>query len=330
MFKGRTINYDGTGGLILSPIQALLHIKKQQSFIEDDTFTDGYSDNALIKTSGDGSYNDVSLDDLSEIEVCRQLLTTDDASTDELTQSLCREFFLVSYQDNNGYECVKYLFDTTTPSDSIGFANIIGDVGEIEEPRHDRVYCEPVINYAYDYATSKYTKQLKITGTMDGTFSQNLCTGFATPEDSSSAWQKYRGVYLKVSASEPMPQSVSNLKWIRRYEDALWYLNVLADYMTYNRLTISIPYEMGRLWYPGRRVSLSLPHPTMGQTINCAIEAITKAKNKGTCTLKLIIMGEVIHNELTNLQDQTDLQNDANYQDQTYYINSMQDQTNLQ
>lgn len=329
MFKGRTVNQDGTGGLILSPIQALLHIKKQQRFIEDDTFTGGYSDNANIKTSGDGSFNDSSLSDLSTIEIYRQIQSVEDAYTDELTKSLCREFFLVSYQDNNGAECVKYLFDSSTPTDTIEFSHIIGSIGEIEEPRPENAYCEPIINYAYDYATEKYTKQLKLTNTMYSDVTSSYMYGFENPSDGTSAWWAYRDIYLKVKNSEPIPASVSDLKWIRRYQDALWYLNKLALYMAFNRIQIIIPYEIGRTWYPGRRVALELPHQTMGQQLACAIESITKSKNKATCTLKLIITENITHDTFANIQDQTSMQV-SNIQDQTYYINSIQDQTNLQ
>lgn len=276
---------------IEDPITALKYIKKLQNWSElgvDYDFGKDPVPEALIKPSGDGSYLSSTLDEVKGLEIARQILNENEAYTDDLAESLCREFFLISYQDKDGYECVKYLLDGTTPTETISYSDIQGKIGELEEPTAKNVFCEPVVNYAYDYALGVYTKQLRINNITKDVYSADYSTGFSG-SDGQGAWNTCRELYNIVKQIEPMPQRLTDTKWIQTYDTALWYLENLLIWMKSYRITLSVDYDKGRLWDVGTRITLTLPHQTSGEGVPTTVELFTKSKRRGIVTVSLVI-----------------------------------------
>lgn len=280
--------------LVEDPIHVLMYTVRHQNWSELDISYDWGSDDvpeSLIKTSGEGSFYDSSLSDVRDIAICRQILDERDTWSDEIIKSICREFFLIHYQNNEGYECVKYLFDSSTPSVTITLDEIIGDIGPFIEPTAKDVYCEPVINYAYDQATEKYTKHLRVQNTDKSTYSSDYVSGFSGT-DGEDVWDDCKALRDFVKQVEPIPESVSNLKWICTYAGALWYLQNLIQLMSWKRTPpFTIPYSVARTWTVGKLFYLNLPHQTQGVNTVCMVESIKKSKNNGTVTITAIIRG---------------------------------------
>jgi hypothetical protein len=254
----------------------------------------------LIKLSGIGSFDDASMTILNSLPIAREVLSQSEAWTDTLIKSLCEEFFLYHYQDGAGYECLINIMSDKTPIHTITFTDC-KDRGAFSTPDSSDIYCEPVINYAYDYATERYTKSLRVTNITESAWQASYTPGF-TGTEGQAFWNRCKELYNKYGIINKVPSTISDSKWIVDYETAKLRLNYLTGTTDKNktfvdklRATLSIWYSVagGVDWIPGQRVNLLLPTETDGNTIECVIEKITKNRNNRTCNVTLILLDDI-------------------------------------
>ena len=310
MFKGRIFD-DTWGGrktasaMMETPLDILEHVFRLQNGGGDVDHGKQYDSNIEIKTTGLGGIDEIApsgaadatgytegLWTPADLRPARQLFEERDCWTDALATDLCRSFFLLNYQDTTGRECVSYLFDDADTIEDITFADIVGDVGDVIEPAPADVFVEPYINYAYDYALGKYTKQLRITNATADTYSANYTAGYSGT-DGQPTWDLCRQLWLKTKQINPMPESLVNQPWIVRYEDAVWYLRKLSEWMGKRRIEFTVPYQKSAGWAVGSKIKLKLPHHTAGAFVNCLIEGIRRRKQQSTAAIKVVLLTDI-------------------------------------
>jgi hypothetical protein len=261
-FSGRKFN--GTWGtrktstaLINSPIDILEHVKRLQNWSErGDTGIDwgkAYAPSAKIKLSGDGSFDGSSLDTVKALTPARQVFDENDSATDAITKSLCQQYFLCSYTDNAGNECVSYLPHDEDPDTTITFADIIGDVGETTEPQAQDVFVMPFVRYCYNSGSEDFDRELRILNTHRDIPDWDSLTdaqvgeyfqGFATVNDGKDIWEDCHTLWTRFRQIEQPPSDMTDAPWINTYTDAKWFLTQWVSWMGKRRTSFSVPYTL--------------------------------------------------------------------------------------
>lgn len=291
--------YDATDE-INNPIMALEYIKRNQNWSDNDG-------TPLIKTSGNGSFDAPALDELKSLTIARQISDESEQWTDALAKSLCEAFYLVSRQDENGYECVHYLMDDTVALDEITIADIIpGSLGVIVEPKVENIFVEPYVNYGYDYATEKFTQHLRVGGVENNaSWSADLTPGF-NGTDGEAIWNACRVNYLKYGRIEKLPESISDQYWIVDYDTALWKIGKIVDWQANKRFSFSVPYMVGRNFYCGKVINIAFPNETNNDSVRSVINRLTRNKNQNKISIAVTILEDISSEYYSMLYQSTD------------------------
>lgn len=283
-----------TGKLIEDPVDVLEHFKR---LTKDGQ---GYeaTPNILMDTGIYGSFDHVQyLEDLRKRKVGFQILSSDKATLSTIVRDLCETYFMVNYQNYAGAECVKPLVnntflakeDTITNEELIDLSWVIGDIGDIIEPETDIIYCEPMINYNYNYATEKYDGFISINNVHKNEYDATCSVGLSY-DDGNDLWILYNKLYQKYGVINKPPSNVSDKYMIRNHKDAVWYLKQLYAAMTIRRLSFTVPYCIGRTWDLMTHLKVKFPHITGTNSVEVAIESITKDKYSQKVDVKVMIM----------------------------------------
>jgi hypothetical protein len=107
------------------------------------------------------------------------------------------------------------------------------------------------------------------------------------PNGAKALWDYCHKIFTKYNDFAEMPNELVEQKWIGDYgEDfgfqstsykyALNRMYEILEWMQNSRTTVKVPWEVGRHWYVGQVVSLSVPHYYSGREMICAIESLTK------------------------------------------------------
>jgi hypothetical protein len=295
--QGRNV----TSEAMEDPITVLEHVVRLQNFGYDDSLytykpraKDDYSDSAKIKLSGEGSFDSTLLNGIKNLKIARQFFNYDNCWTDSLIRSLCETFFLVSYQDNDGNECLKGLLIKENPSTAITFGDIVGDVGDMIEPEAAHTYCNPIINYAWDSASETFKKQIRIESVNESGFSPEFVTGISNSTTAANLWNSCKALFDRTQQIEPIPGNLRDQYWIADDETtAIWYLQSLINLMSLKRCSFNLSYSAGRKFDVGMHFMLQLPHETNNNQIECVIEQVVKKKNENRVWLQVILLDEI-------------------------------------
>ena len=317
-----------TAELVENPIDILEHVLRLQNGAENCTEpTDGwgksYWNDALINTriGDDRSFKSSHLGTVKDLTIARQIRSESDAYTDAVTNSICKDFYLINSQNNYGEECVSYLLDETAAVDTITLGDIVGPVGDMEEPKLQNIFIEPVINYNYDQGSEKYLSTLSIKGVSKAAPEADDISGF-TGDDGVTLWTALHALWPKVNQIEPMPSALSDQKWVKTYPVALWKLTKVIEWMTKKRCSFTVPYTTGKLWYVGKKIAILLPHQTNSSAVQCVIESVSKDKNRNTVKVFIILLTEISTTFYTSLKYQGTYTNISSLLDwQKIYIN---------
>ncbi|MFA6153001.1 MAG: hypothetical protein WC716_16885, partial [Chitinophagaceae bacterium] len=224
-FKGRIFN-DTWGGrktsaeLIEKPIEVFEHILRLQNWNDTGNYgTPGlsYASNPQINTgtTEEGMFEYPTLNILKNYTASRQVINYDDANTDELLKSLCQQYFLANYQDNNGKECVALLGKIAiTPDVSIDLSDILpGSIGQVEEDSSKNIFVQPYFQFNMDYATGEYKNVIRITNVDQSTFDASYVTGFSGYE-AEEIWNRCHALWDYFRVIEDPPSEVTDCPWI--------------------------------------------------------------------------------------------------------------------
>ena len=310
--QGRTFNgsawtarthYRATGDLIADPVDMLEHFLRLQNWgYPQPSVRAGHEYSPAAKINPDAALQGFDYAGLDTIRVRRpsfQINSVGDSDISKICAELCQSFFMASYRNGAGLECVLPLdFDpyTTggfTPAATIRFADgdVYGEIDPISEADPQYCWSQPQVQYAYDNGAGKYTKLLAITDVTASTFSAACVTGFENLTDAENMWNLCRILYKRHGNLDVPTTAARERPYIKLYADALWYLGLHIDWMLNRQRRISVPtnYEKGRGVYPGMIVQLTL---SQTGTVYCIAEKIKRDKNADSTVFDLIIIAD--------------------------------------
>jgi hypothetical protein len=310
MFKGRI---DSSDTLIDNPVDVIGHIKQLQNWSELGGTPANWGKEviagALIKTSGEGSFNATALDEIKNLKIARQIFDYEKSWSDDMVQSICEEFFLLSYQDENGYECIKSLLTLENPSTVITLRGTKGIVGDIIEPPMSKIYCTPIFNYGKDYATDKFTKQLRVDNVWMPTFDSSYVSGFKGT-DGEEIWNICHTLWNRTRQIEPMPSNLTDREWCPDYDTAIWCLRKELQLMTIKESSLTLRYADARKWDVGKHFKLKLPHQTSNAEIECVVYEINKDKYNRNVDVNILFLEELTQRD----EDYLTFSQEGNYE----------------
>jgi hypothetical protein len=294
--------------LIADPVNALEHFCRLQNGSENGIapyagWGKGYWENAPIKITGDGSFDDAGLTALKVYQCSGQITDAKNAATNVIKKKLCYQFGMVNYVDGDGNECVKPLQKSlTSPSDTITLAQIIDRSSiKVYEPDPADVYPEPYINYNFNIGSGNYDGLIKVMNTdyENPTLTQKgfFVQGCRNAETASNLWGLCYNLMQRVHNIEPPPGDMTDLDFIRDYDTALAHLTDWINWM-YNpeiEFKCSSVQTGADAWLEAHRFILSLPHQTNNISIECILEEITvNPNNEHEVLIKAIMLSDTI------------------------------------
>ena len=338
-FSGRVFNSTWGGrktatDLIESPVDIIEHVCRLQNGNENDIaptigWGKSYWDNALIKISGDGSFDDTTdstMNYIKGLKFSSQILEHDKAFTDKIKKRVCQEARLISYVDGGGNECLKTIKKKeTSPTEIITLSDVMDRQSiEIIEPSPSDIYAEPFVRYKKNYATGKFEETIEVTNASYDNPTDEQKESFVhgvTGIYAKTLWDKCHQLYLRSQNIEKPPTDMTDLEWITTESDARDYLLDWIDWMFNPTVKFKTHYNKVASWQEGQRFTLTLPHQTGGAAIECVLTELTIDPNgKHECSVRAIMFSDTIPEDF-NLQDSMDLQGENyNWQDhmQTY------------
>jgi hypothetical protein len=246
-----------------------------------------YSPDALIKTSGSGSFDSANLNYLTNQKAAIEIIEESQATTTAIIKKLCDSFGLCSYIDENGYECVETL-ELINPSETITLTDQIGAIGDVDEPEIQNIFCEPVVNYLYNLGSEKFDAVLKVTNIDAASWLAAYTPGY-TLADGEIVWNLCKALYTKYRQVETCPSEFSDQNCIADYATAVLYVKRKIAWMDKQRLpTITVAYSKGKNYNIYKHIKVQLPMHTDNESKECIIENITKSKNNGTVSIDFV------------------------------------------
>ena len=292
-YKGRMSGDD----LIDNPISIIEHCLRHQNYselgIEQDwgrhmMSSEDVINFGLINTTGDGSFEADYLEDIKGMKCAFQIFDYSKAWTDSIVKSICNQFFLIHFQDGAGRECIDYMFRKDDNAPLITYGDTKGQIGALERPKARDVNCRPIVKYAYDQSTGRYTKELRVINVSETPFNVSYVSGF-TETDGPTVWNECRSLFNMVGSIDDNNDSTIELPAIYRYEDAVWHLVNKLKLMKMCKLSFAVPYNTGKNWRVGTHIKLQLPHETNNDVKECIIENVSISKSNDTVSVTVLI-----------------------------------------
>lgn len=291
------------GDLIENPVDLIEYIKRMSNWSElwdYGIWGHDFVSNPEILIDTDAFDALRNHDEYKDLKVSRQIFNVSDGDTDKIVQELCEAFFLVSYSTADGLETISSLItpDLTPEPDIITYDKLRNNISNVEEAKTQDVFLNPEIKYAYDYATEEYKGHLKITNVDKATYNTEYSVNIGEP-NGERIWDQCHKIWFRVKIIEPMPEKLVNQKWISDYYTAVWRLEKITEWMQKKRVSITVSWDIGRLWEIGTYIKLNHPHITGGEDLRCVIESWEGNKNSDSVTCKLVLIDEVMIPPLT-------------------------------
>jgi hypothetical protein len=287
--------------LIQKPIDILEHACRLQDWSETgETGTEWgkeYATTAKIKTGAglEGSFDHANLNTLTDQTPAFQIFDEAKAYTDELKKLICRVYDVCTYIDQDGKECVETMA-LINPAETITIDDLMTDPEEIEEPKTELVYCEPVVNYQYNVGSGDYDKTLRvynIQASAEGGAWTASSSGFANQTDAEAVLGIYAALWERFHTVEKCPSDFSDMIILQSYADALAYIKRKGNAMGKRRQRVIVNYSKGKDYHFAKHVMLNLPHQTNGQDVECMIENMTASKNENRVELNLLLLEDI-------------------------------------
>ena len=304
-FDGRST--DGTqAGLIDNPISFLEDLCYRQNWSElngaapTNGWGQGRAATVLIKNDSEhGAFNYPGYSYEKSLKLRSVITDASKAYTDKLKKKICQQFFLASYQTNNGYEAVDSIVNPLADDEyvytPVTLDEIIGKISPITQNGYKDIFCQPVIYYNKNTATNLYDSNMEVTNVDKDTFDTTYVSGSGISDGyKERIWGLARGLYMKYRIINEAPTSLTELDLIYRDEEAGYYLYNWLYWQSRKRVSFTIPYGLGKDWYLTKRFKLLLPHQTDGSDMYCIVEKIAKdvptaAANKTSVKIQAVI-----------------------------------------
>ena len=282
--------------------------------------------NLAQNTTGSFYHNDFTNFGWNDCEISKQVTDSKESTTKALTKSLCNQFFLVNWVNNQGKECIGQIAQKSslTISETITQAQMTRWGSRVEQDSRN-IFVEPSVSWGYNPISKTFKGTMSIT---------NVSSNLTLESDKASAvkgldgfsdsykamlWDMCRALYKYYGVINEAPKILSEQTWIGKITDADWYLRKWLRFMgvgivdgvakvvpkTY--FDFSVPYEVGRLWDIGTRINVQVPNITDNSPYEAFIYSIKKniADKMPTIDVKVILFDQDTIEEF-DIQDSYD------------------------
>ncbi len=291
-FAGRIYNdtWDSrkiSANCIESPVDILEHIIRLQNWSENATppatgwGTDYIASGVSINETSFDSV-DTELLTVKNFKAAAQFNNYDDCYSDKLKKSLCRNFFLLNYQDRNGQECVvRATPPNIAPVDTIQLKHIVDrrDI-EIEEPNPADMFPELFVRYNKNNATGEYQSTIRINNAGADAYTDGFVEGMESSE-AEYYWGLCHDLWLKSGNTEKPSSDLTDLDWANGADAdiiAKEYLQKMILWMGYPKITFKVHLStiLALSVWPeeGFKFNLQLPFHTGNVSIICELSEI--------------------------------------------------------
>jgi len=275
-----------------NPIDFLKYVLQCQDWGDNVSGTPSAS--ALIRTGAgvDGSFDSTTLSAVKAINI--KLLIKAAITTKDLIDKICKQFCLLQYTDTDGYECVKYLFATTSDLSIPTF--YITDTNEIDSliyPDTSKICVNPTINYGYDYASGSYKASLAIYNVQRGIYNSAYTSGFPGGIVAETYWNRCRNELWPLSRRvEDMDTDWRDNEMLYDYAGATFRLDQILKLMTCKRLSFTVPFELGYTIKPGRLIRVQFAHLnyTTPTAMDMTVTGVSKSKSSNEVSIAGILV----------------------------------------
>jgi hypothetical protein len=298
-------------------------------------------------TTGEGGKANPDLNSFgySGLDCSRQILELRDSETIEMKRSIMRQYSLMGWINNEGYESICQISRQTKASITrqILRSDIIGEI-DVSDRKSNEIYCQPTFFYDRDYGLDKWNGTM---GVRDITQAQSTDAdkiaqvfGKLTNSQKLDIWERCRALYLEYKVINKVPADLSELSWVRKPATAYKLMVMMlenqgaikdsnGDYPIEKRqfYEFSIPleksYDLGLMM--GSRFYLNDPFYTDGD-LECLVHGISYDPVSMAVNIKALgyVDADVFNPAWQNTNDET---ND-NYQNTNDDTNDNYQNTN--
>jgi len=183
-----------------------------------------------------------------------QINKYEDSSSTKMLNDLCQNSWSILSLDRLGRYKLFFMHGFFNPSiirTEINLTNIIdGSLGNIKDRNTNDIFCEPIINFAWDEGSQKYTKYIRVTNTDKAVYDPAYIETNAVLSDPEGLWNAGRMLYVYYGIKNTPPTQLTNSKLFSADESGFMYLDSWlkwqgADTTVKERREISfaVPYE---------------------------------------------------------------------------------------
>jgi hypothetical protein len=172
----------------------------------------------------------------------------------------------------------------------------------------DDIFVEPFVRYKKNPATGEYDGFIQITNASADTFDASYVLGIDNATEAELYWTMCHRLYLRTGEIVAPPSELTDCPLINSYGTAknrlyMWLRWMGAkipdgdpgfDEITIEpkvRLSVTVPWEVGRYLHLCQHVYVNLPHHTEGAAVEAMVESVTHDLTDWTSALRLILFG---------------------------------------
>jgi len=248
----------------------------------------------------------------------RVLTEYSDGWTNNLKRSICKNFFLVSYIDNDGLECVKPLnfvsYSKTYPE--VTYRDVIANSKiTVDDPDLSDIFVEPFIKFDYDHGLKNFKKIIAVknvaatcydptnpdyNGFLDTDVASNE---LFTEQRKEAIWNTCHSLWVKYPVFNEPPVEMVEQPWGTWFHDqadpleATWKLEHWVNSMGKKTIDFDLHFNFysqgsyARDWHPGQRIKVNFPHETDSRQVQAIVtEKMIKPYDPYTISIKAILI----------------------------------------
>ncbi len=309
--KGRTfLDYWNTRknpALVMeSPVDILEHFERLQNWSDyslvpfnadrhnyGNSWGKGYATGARVQigATGRGSFDDVTdgrLVNIKALKCAGQVHNYNDCYSDKLKKSVCRDFFLASWFNSEGYAQVapfnKVVPGETKPAitEIVTLANVTDRTKiKIDFPDVADMYPEPFVNFNLNNATGEYEGRIAVTNADQAIYQAGYVEG-VEGAIAQLIWEECHKIWIKCGHLEPPPKDMTDKTWFNGVDSQAIAENYLLKWVYWMGLpTIHFPvhYNKAAGYEEAKEIVVNFPHQTGGVNTEAVVSKLVFSPN---------------------------------------------------
>ncbi len=301
-FKGRL--YDDTWDarkvstdLMTSPVDILEHFERlgnwsDVSLIPSEGWGREYAQGALIKTTGTrGNYDDTTdtrFTAIKAMNASNQILAFNKGYSDKLKKSICRNFWLAQWYDNDGNSNVATFGkpregEVKPPITTIITLADITDRSKIkiDDPDIRNIFPELFVNFNKNFANNSREGRIAVTNVDQESYVEGYIIGMSGIR-AENLWNRCHSNWLRSKHLEPPPADMTDLDWMNgddSQELSEIYAQKWADWQANSMISFPVHYNTAKDIELVNEIIVQFPHQTNNVQIEVLVSEISHDPN---------------------------------------------------